>query len=93
MPLIEKATSIEVAQRGVDGTRTRDQGFADLCLTSLATTPCLKKAERAMGFEPTTFSLARRRSTTELHPHKTTWQGRPDLNRQPTVLETVALPA
>ena len=23
-----------------------------------------------MGFEPTTFSLARRRSTTELHPHK-----------------------
>ena len=24
--------------------------------------------ERAMGFEPTTFSLARRRSTTELHP-------------------------
>jgi hypothetical protein len=26
--------------------------------------------ERAMGFEPTTFSLARRRSTTELHPHE-----------------------
>jgi hypothetical protein len=25
--------------------------------------------ERAMGFEPTTFSLARRRSTTELRPH------------------------
>jgi hypothetical protein len=24
-----------------------------------------------MGFEPTTFSLARRRSTTELHPQKT----------------------
>jgi hypothetical protein len=24
-----------------------------------------------MGFEPTTFSLARRRSTTELHPRKT----------------------
>jgi hypothetical protein len=23
-----------------------------------------------MGFEPTTFSLARRRSTTELHPHQ-----------------------
>ena len=23
-----------------------------------------------MGFEPTTFSLARRRSTTELHPRK-----------------------
>jgi hypothetical protein len=28
----------------------------------------LNKTERAMGFEPTTFSLARRRSTTELHP-------------------------
>ena len=27
-----------------------------------------KKPERAMGFEPTTFSLARRRSTTELRP-------------------------
>ena len=25
--------------------------------------------ERAMGFEPTTFSLARRHSTTELRPH------------------------
>ena len=25
--------------------------------------------KRAMGFEPTTSSLARRRSTTELHPH------------------------
>ena len=28
----------------------------------------LNKTKRAMGFEPTTFSLARRRSTTELHP-------------------------
>ena len=28
-----------------------------------------KNTERAMGFEPTTFSLARRRSTTELRPH------------------------
>ena len=54
--------------RGVDGIRTRDQGFADPCLTSLATTPIFNKTERAMGFEPTTFSLARRRSTTELHP-------------------------
>jgi hypothetical protein len=25
--------------RGDDGTRTRDQGFADPCLTSLATSP------------------------------------------------------
>jgi hypothetical protein len=29
----------------------------------------VKKLERAMGFEPTTFSLARRRSTTEPRPH------------------------
>ena len=28
----------------------------------------LKKLERAMGFEPTTFSLARRRTTTVLRP-------------------------
>ena len=34
----------------------------------LATTPC-KRTERAMGFEPTTFSLARRRTTTVLRPH------------------------
>ena len=27
------------------------------------------RSERAMGFEPTTFCLASRRSTTELHPH------------------------
>jgi hypothetical protein len=27
------------------------------------------KQERAMGFEPTTFSLARRRTTTVLRPH------------------------
>ena len=30
--------------------------------------PRQTEKERAMGFEPTTFSLARRRSTTELHP-------------------------
>jgi hypothetical protein len=29
--------------------------------------------ERAIGFEPTTFSLARRRSTTELRPQMNTW--------------------
>ena len=34
----------------------------------LATTP-FQGAERAMRFELTTFSLARRRSTTELRPH------------------------
>jgi hypothetical protein len=57
------------------------KGFADPCLTTwlrrhfLKTPPVpsgtgriVESAERAMGFEPTTFSLARRRSTTELHP-------------------------
>ena len=29
----------------------------------------VKITERAMGFEPTTFSLARRRTTTVLRPH------------------------
>ena len=29
----------------------------------------VKSTERAMGFEPTTFSLARRRTTTVLRPH------------------------
>ena len=28
-----------------------------------------KRKKRVMGLEPTTFSLATRRSTTELHPH------------------------
>ncbi len=39
--------------------------------------------ERARGFEPPTFSLARRRSTTELHPHifRFRWT-RPDSNRR-----------
>jgi hypothetical protein len=32
--------------RGVDGIRTRDQGFADPCLTSLATTPFNKQSGR-----------------------------------------------
>ncbi len=43
-----------------------------------------------MGFEPTTFSLARRRSTPELHPHLQ--QGWQESNPQPSVLETDALP-
>jgi hypothetical protein len=54
-----------VCLRGVEGIRTPDEGFADPCLT---TWPRRRKKERAMGFEPTTFSLARRRSTTEPRP-------------------------
>ena len=32
--------------------------------------PIKGEPERATGFEPVTFSLARRRSTTKLRPHK-----------------------
>ncbi len=32
------------SSRGDDGTRTRDQGFADPCLTNLATSPGIKRA-------------------------------------------------
>ena len=74
-------------EKGDDGTRTRDQGFADPCLIQLGHVAINNSAdrkrfsgpmssaishflqqERAKGFEPSTFSLARRRSTTELHP-------------------------
>ena len=65
--------------RGVDGIRTRDEGFADPCLTTwprrhlipyykMRIADLQSSSERAMGFEPTTFSLARRRSTTEPRP-------------------------
>jgi hypothetical protein len=31
--------------------------------------PAVEELERAMGFEPTTYSLARSRTTTVLRPH------------------------
>ncbi len=41
-----------------------------LRIDNLQTSICNPQSlERAMGFEPTTFSLARRRSTAELRPH------------------------
>jgi hypothetical protein len=52
-----------------------NRGFADPRLNLLATSPNNPEKsgenhlERKMGFEPTTFSLARRRSTAELLPH------------------------
>ena len=62
-----------------------NEGFADPCLTTWPRRRINKRIadrnrfnlqssmlERAMGFEPTTFSLARRRSTTELRPRCTT---------------------
>ena len=63
--------------KGDDRIRTGDQGFADPCLVHLATSPknqtdryytCRFMSKRAKRFELSTFSLARRRSTTELHP-------------------------
>src|SRR5579863_5985994 len=45
--------------------RTADKGFADPRLNHLATWPL----ERETGFEPATFSLARRRATTAPLPH------------------------
>jgi hypothetical protein len=44
-----------------------NNGFADRCLSHLAMPP-FKKMERANGFEPSTSTLARWHSTTELRP-------------------------
>ena len=50
---------------GDDRIRTGDRGFADL---RLATWPRRQRMERKTGFEPATFSLARRCSTAEPLP-------------------------
>ena len=65
--------------RGDGRNRTDDEGFADPCLTTWlrrliaydkqATVHAVVLGpERAMGFEPMTFSLARRHSTAKLRP-------------------------
>src|SRR5215469_15491900 len=55
-------------EAGGDGRiRTADRGFADPRLNHLATSPG-RDLERETGFEPATFSLARRRSTPEPLP-------------------------
>ena len=46
-----------------------NKGFAVLCLTTWL---CRHFLERKTGFEPATFALARRRSTTEPLPHRFT---------------------
>ena len=57
--------------------------------------------ERVMGLEPTTSSLARKRSTAELHPHqnfytinqnRNKWRPEWDSNPRIWVLQTHALP-
>src|SRR5690242_2109686 len=59
---------------GGDGRiRTADKGFADPRLNHLATSPL----ERETGFEPATFSLARRRATTAPLPRITAGDSRP----------------
>ncbi len=69
--------------RGDDGIRTRDEGFADPCLTTWprrhtnrlmaqmspsGRPPSAECSERAKRFELLAFSLARRCSTAELRP-------------------------
>ena len=59
---------------GTGRTRTADKGFADLCLTTWPRCLIKKsdykkgKMEREKGFEPSTSTLARLHSTTELLP-------------------------
>jgi hypothetical protein len=55
----------DLAQEATVGFEPTNKGFADLCLT----TWLRRREERAKGFEPLTFSLARRHSTAELSPH------------------------
>ena len=45
------------------GIEPTDKAFAEPCLATW-----LRRRERAKGFEPLTFSLARRHSTAELSP-------------------------
>jgi hypothetical protein len=50
------------------GLEPGNNGFADRCLSHLAMPPFGEKMERANGFEPSTSTLARWHSTTELRP-------------------------
>ncbi len=54
---LEAATRLELV----------NNGFADRCLSHLAMPP-VEELERANGFEPSTSTLARWHSTTELRP-------------------------
>ncbi len=61
---------------GDDGTRTRDRGFADPCLTNLATSPRKQKlipqADMAIGYQPIVLSKSGRRDS---NSQPSPWQG------------------
>ena len=71
------ATTSQLSPGGDGRIRTDDRGFADPCLSHLATSPqrppksprLLGPMERKTGFEPAALSLARRCSTAEPLPH------------------------
>jgi hypothetical protein len=72
---------------GDDRIRTGDKGFADPRLNHLATSPLL---ERETGFEPATFSLARRCSTPEPLPRfARAGRSRPASMLYPSTLQSV----
>ncbi len=60
-----------LGQQGLHGgkgeNRTHIAGFSDRCIDQL----CYLPVERETGFEPAAFSLARRRSTTDLLSRET----------------------
>ena len=64
---IEASHIQHILLEAASGFEPLNRGFADPRLNHLATSPSIT-VERKMGFEHTTFSLARRRSTTELLP-------------------------
>ena len=59
--------------RGATGIRTRDTRIFSPLLYQLSYIRDVFFRERMMGFEPTTSTLARLRSTTELHPRYLLW--------------------
>ena len=77
-------------RRANDRSRTGDLFLGKEALCHLSYVRVLS-IERAIGFEPTTTCLEGRDSAAELHPH-TLQSRRWDLNPQPAVYKTDALP-